>query len=119
MPRWKRQSLPSFRGPPCAHAPLSDPAGTSTPSHCGASIQPSVSITTSAPGYFISRLYHAANALAVYASPCLSPGQDAKLASGGWLAFAGWDSTHWVPLLLSRPPPADVPERPDFSWRTM
>jgi hypothetical protein len=40
----------------------------------------------------LSRLYHTAFALAVYASQPGSPRDHARLASGWWLAFAGWDS---------------------------
>jgi hypothetical protein len=51
----------------------------------------------------ISRLYHAALASAVYASSSASPHSHARLASGRWLAFTGWesnplDSIEWFPL---------------------
>ena len=55
----------------------------------GVSVRPSASITTSAPGYVISRRHHATQVLAVYAPSCLSPSQNAKLASSGWLDVAG------------------------------
>jgi len=57
---WRRQGLPGSWGTPCAHALLSDPDGTSTPGHHGASVLPSVSLTTSAPTTRLTGLHHTA-----------------------------------------------------------
>ncbi len=59
---------PRFLGDPHVRALLSDPGGTATPGHCGVLVLPSALSTSSAPANTVlSRLYHTARTLAVYA----------------------------------------------------
>ena len=72
-------------GPQCAHAPLSDPGGHTTPGLYSAALLPSGLQTPSAPTMSrISGLNHAAWTLAVYASPQQLPtaAQDSLPAGG-------------------------------------
>ena len=52
----------------------------------------SANLTTSTPHGTLSRLYHAACTLSVYASQPGSPPDHAKLDSGWWPALTGQDS---------------------------
>ena len=107
-------------GEPPVHVPrASTPAGSRRPAVLGASMLPSAAVMTSAPARDTFRgSIHAARALAVYASRRRLPDRHARLASGWWPAFAGWE---WVPTGFQcevsechviRPP------RPGFAWRT-
>lgn len=48
--------------------------------------------TTRTPAMLVSELNHAASVSAAYASSRALPHAHARLASGWWLAFAGWES---------------------------
>src|SRR5262249_47731945 len=88
LPR-RRRDLPGSWASPCMRAALSDPGGTSAPGlfrHRGAAaLAEKVSAPTKSR---LSRLNRAARTLAVYASPYGLPHTDARLAYGGWPAFA-------------------------------
>jgi len=82
--RRKEGDLPGSWGT-FAHVPRSQtPAGPPLPGPFEEAMMPSVMSTTSAPASRISGLYHAAHALAVYASRRRSPGaaQDSLPAGG-------------------------------------
>ena len=106
--------------PLCVHASLFDPGGPPTPGHYrnGDVVFRWINGVDSAT--VLSRLYHAACTLSVYASQPGSPPNHATLDSGWWPALAGQDShllgrvegfQHVCPL--HRFPPS-----PSFAWRT-
>jgi hypothetical protein len=110
---------PKFLGDSDVPMPSSPtPAGPDTPCLSGAPVLPPRRPRRRLQQVVISGLNRPALALAVYASPGGSPQPDARLASGCWLGFAGWD---WLPteslrkvlkcLLTSSPP------FPSFAWR--
>ena len=77
--------------PPCPHALLLDPGGTSAPGHLrrlsvAFRLSATASASTTAP---ISGLNHTAYELAVYASCATLAADHARLASGCWPTFAG------------------------------
>src|SRR6266496_4346693 len=77
--------------PPCPHALLLDPGGTSAPGHLrhlsvAFRLSATASASTTAP---ISGLNHTAYELAVYASCATLAAAHARLASGCWPTFAG------------------------------
>ena len=77
-------------GPSCARAPFFDPGEARNQAIFSSSLLPSADVTASAPhDGFISRLNHAARALAIYASQPGLPRHHAKLASGWWPPFTG------------------------------
>ena len=92
LPR-KRQGLPGSWVVLCVHAPLSDPARPSAPGLLDASVLPSVSDRTSAPGNSgfgaLSRSLHT-RCLRFAAPVTRTTTQDSLPA--GWPTFSGWDS---------------------------
>jgi hypothetical protein len=106
--------------PPCAHAPLSDPGGSSLPGHSDNALLPSANPMTSASTiYELTGLYHAACALPVYASQWRLPDPHATLGSGWWPAFAGRDSTPAGTLQTVSKTVAStsLPPSPSLAWR--
>ena len=98
--------------PPRARATLYDPGGTPNAwPFTTLGVLPSMSITTSAPANGeVSRLNHAAQTLAVYASQRRLPRRHARLASGCWPALPGGigyppDSDERFPRITSSLPP--------------
>jgi hypothetical protein len=70
------------------------PAGPTTPCPDGGPMLPPLCQRRRLRRVVLSRLNRTAWALAVYASSGGLPAQDARLASGCWLGFTGWD---WLP----------------------
>ena len=90
---WRGRDLPGSWGILCVHALLLDPGEPHAPRHYGTR-----DFAFRANNYVgsafisISRLYHTACTLPVYASQPWSPTVHATLGSGGWLALAEQDS---------------------------
>ena len=107
-------------GRPLCTCPALRPRRTAEPqAHTGPAIWSSVQLTTSTPRLVLSRLYHAACTLSVYASQPGSPPGHATLDSGWWPTFTGQDSH-----LLGRMegfrhvyPSTWLPPSPGFAWR--
>ena len=104
---------------PCVHAPLFDPGGPPSQATTGPAMWSSAKLTASAPHGTLSRLYHAACTLSVYASQPGSPPHHATLDSGWWSALTG-QGFH----LLGREdgfrhayPSTWHPPSPSFAWR--
>ena len=118
-PRWRRRDLPGS-WTTLAYLPRSQtPADRRTQATTGPAMSSSVQLTTSTPRWVLSRLYHAACTLSVYASQPGSPPVRATLDSGWWPALAGQDSH-----LLGRVdgfrhvyPSTWHPPSPSFAWR--
>lgn len=85
--------------PSCTFALALDPGRTIPPSHSEFRCCPRSFHDEGSRKSHISRLDPTALALAVYASPRRLPKQDARLASGCWLDFAGRD---WLPSEFER-----------------
>jgi hypothetical protein len=79
---------------------FSDPGGNrdTLPWRCAVA-NPAYTKAKPPAGNKLSRLNRTASALAVYASPRPLRGRHARLASGCWLGFAGWD---WLPTGFHR-----------------
>jgi len=104
--------------PHCVHALLSDPGGTSTPGHLGASVLPSAIVTTSAPTIrmfrgSITRPAHSLSTLRHHGRPWPRKTRFRLLAK---LCRAGL-VTRWVPVQGFRVLPSHPP-CPGFAWRT-
>ena len=102
--------------PSCVFALLSDPGRTSASGHQRCSGTAPAGSKTRAPAKRISRLNHTASTLAVYASQRRLPDHRARLASGCWPGFAGWD---WLPTGSLRKVSSSehYPPFPDFVAR--
>ncbi len=86
----ERTRPPRFLGNPCVHAPLLDPDGPPTPGHHGVSNAAFRSLNdVGSASISLTRLYHAACTLPVYASQLGSPPDHATLGSGWWPTFTG------------------------------
>ena len=90
---WRGQDLPSSRRTLCryAHAPTTPEEPDGTRRFVPSGTAPGKT-TLRASSIALSRLNRMAWRLAVYASPCQLPGNDARLACGCWLGFAARDS---------------------------
>ena len=107
-------------GRPLRTCPALRPRRTSDPRPVsGPAMWSSVQLTTSTPRLPLSRLYHAACTLSVYASQPGSPPDHATLDSGWWPALTGQDFH-----LLGRVegfrhvyPSTWLPPSPSFAWR--
>ena len=107
-------------GRPLRTCPALRPRRTSGPRPVsGPAVWSSVQLTTSTPRFALSRLYHAACTLSVYASQPGSPPDRATLDSGWWPALTGQDShllgrvegfRHVCPFTWLLPSPS-------FAWR--
>ncbi len=88
---------PRFLGDPCVRAPLFDPGGPSTPGLCRANDAAFRSEYDVGSARLLSRLYHAARTLPVYASQPGSLPDHATLGTGWWPTFTGPGlSPDWV-----------------------
>ena len=115
----ERTRPPRFLDDPCVHAPLFDPGGPPSQATTGPAMWSSAKLTTSTPHRTLSRLYHAACTLSVYASQPGSPPDHATLGSGWWPTLTGQDShllgrvdgfRHAYPFTWH-------PPSPSFAWR--
>ena len=120
---WVHRDLPGSWTTPVRRAVLSDPGGPRRPRHMTAgAVLPSGSTTPSATAIsWISRLYHTAHLLAVYASQRRSPDVHARLAPGPlaelwpdgictrWVVFTIFKSAHRGLLVFV----------PSFAWRNV
>jgi hypothetical protein len=90
---WRWLDLPSSRRTLCryAHAPTTPEEPDGTRRFVPSGTAPGKT-TLRASSIALSRLNRMAWRLAVYASPCQLPGNDARLACGCWLGFAARDS---------------------------
>ena len=105
-----------------AYMPRSQtPADRRTQATTGPAMWSSVRITTSTPRWVLSRLYHAACTLSVYASQPGSPPHRATLDSGWWPAFTGQDSHTLGRVEGFRYvyPSTWLPPSPSFAWRNI
>ena len=89
---------PRFPGSPDAPTPCSPtPAGADTPRRIGVpAVAPVVSKTKAPTGSTLGAQSHGLDASCLRFARTIA-GQDARLASGGWLDPAGWD---WLPTGL-------------------
>ena len=115
----EKTRYPKFLDDPCVHAPLFDPGGPPSQAITGPVVWSSAKLTTSTPHRTLSRLYHAACTLSVYASQPGSPPDHATLDSRWWPALSG-QGFH----LLGRVegfrhvfPSTWLPPSPGFAWR--
>ena len=88
----EKTRYPRFLDDPCVHAPLFDPGGPPTPGHYRAGDVVFRWINGVDSALELSRLYHAACTLSVYASQPGSPPDHATLDSGWWPTLTGQDS---------------------------
>ena len=117
--RWRRRDLPGS-WTTLAYMPRSQtPADPQPQAITGPAMWSSADLTTSTPLRTLSRLYHAACTLSVYASQPGSPPDHATLDSGWWPALTGQDSH-----LLGRVegfrhvcPSTWLPPSPSLAWR--
>ena len=115
----EKTRYPRFLDDPCVHAPLFDPGGP-PPSHFRTGDVVFRWINDVDSALELSRLYHAACTLSVYASQPGSPPDHATLDSGWWPTLTGQDSH-----LLGRIegfrhvcPSTWLPPSPSFAWRS-
>ena len=117
--RWRRRDIPGS-WTTLAYMPRSStPADRRTQATTGPAMWSSANLTTSTPHGTLSRLYHAACTLSVYASQPGSPPDHATLDSGWWPALTGQGSH-----LLGRVegfrhvyPSTWLSPSPSFAWR--
>ena len=88
----EKTRYPRFLDDPCVHAPLFDPGGPPVPGHYGTDDGVFRWINGVDSATMLSRLYHAACTLSVYASQPGSPPDHATLGSGWWPALTGQGS---------------------------
>ena len=120
-PRWRRRDLPGSWATLACMPRSQTPADRRTQATTGPAMSSSVQITTSTPRWVLSRLYHAACTLSVYASQPGSPPVRATLDSGWWPALAGQDShlLGRVDGFLHVYPSTWHPPSPSFAWRNI
>ena len=90
--RWRRRDLPGSWTTLACMPRSSTPADRRTQATSGPAMWSSATLTTSTPLLSLSRLYHAACTLSVYASQPGSPLDHATLDSGWWPALTGQGS---------------------------
>ena len=90
--RWRRRDIPGSWATLAYMPRSSTPADPRPQATTGPAMWSSANLTTSTPHGTLSRLYHAACTLSVYASQPGSPPDHATLDSGWWPALTGQDS---------------------------